>query len=270
MSRRRRRLQQASTTCERPKTETNVGIGSSTFRMRPRQQTERGSKQLKGPTGPSLRTRQCQNSNIPVRPLQMTTMIMWISLRPLGRADSVHRSSKGSFHGSLTGLDWGGCKTHSSPRAPGNKRRGFKTCATRTSLTSGSTTWTPAREVFSRPHDFITNVQKRLGNTTWTGFGQRRLCGSFLDPQLEHGETCSTAEATRGHYGCVHAVLSGLKLADPGTTEPRGLTETQSRPADLFTTAAVPDAARPWMCAWPLPTQQRLEGTPRRQLSIGN
>ena len=32
-----------------------------------------------------------------------------------------------------------------------------------------------------------------------------------------------------------------LKLADPGiTTEPRGLTETQSRLADLFTTAAVP------------------------------
>ena len=67
------------------------------------------------------------------------------------------------------------------------------------------------------------------------------MCGSFLDPQLKHGETCSTAEATRSHYACVHAVLGGLKLADPGiTAEPRGLTTTQSRPADLFTTAPVP------------------------------
>ena len=43
-----------------------------------------------------------------------------------------------------------------------------------------------------------------------------------------------------GHYACVHAVLGGLRLADPGlTTEPRGLTATQCRPADLFTTVAV-------------------------------
>ena len=73
------------------------------------------------------------------------------------------------------------------------------------------------------PHDCITNVQKRLGNQPWTCFGQCRICGSFLGPQLEHGETCSTAEATRGHYACVHAVVGGLKVADPGiTTEPRG------------------------------------------------
>ena len=91
------------------------------------------------------------------------------------------------------------------------------------------------------PHDYITNVQKRLGNRTWTGFGQCRLCGSFLDRQLEHGETCSTAEATRGHYVCVHAVLGGLELADPGiTTEPKEPAATQSRPTELFTTAAVP------------------------------
>ena len=64
---------------------------------------------------------------------------------------------------------------------------------------------------------------------------------SFLDRQIEHGEICSTAEATPGHFACVHAVLGGLKLADPGiTTEPTGLTETQSRLVDLFTPAAVP------------------------------
>ena len=95
------------------------------------------------------------------------------------------------------------------------------------------------------PHDHVTNVQKRLSNGVWTGFGQCRSYGSFLDPQLEHGETCSTAEATRGHCACVHPFLGGLKLADQGidqgiTTEPRGLTATQSRPADIFTIAAVP------------------------------
>ena len=73
------------------------------------------------------------------------------------------------------------------------------------------------------------------------GGGQCRCCGSFLDPQLEHAETCSKEENTRGHYACVHAVVCGMKLADPGiTTEPRGLTASQYRPADISTTAAVP------------------------------
>ena len=91
------------------------------------------------------------------------------------------------------------------------------------------------------PPDYITNVQKRLGNRAWTGYGECRLCGSFLEPRLEHGETCSTAEATRGHYARVHAVLCGLKLADPGIiTEPRESKATQSRQVDIFTTAAVP------------------------------
>ena len=39
----------------------------------------------------------------------------------------------------------------------------------------------------------------------------------------------------------VHAFIGGLRLADAGvTTEPRGLTSTQARPADMFTVAAVP------------------------------
>ena len=67
-----------------------------------------------------------------------------------------------------------------------------------------------------------------------TGTGRQCcLCGSLLDTQLEHGETCITG----GHYACVHAVLGGLTLANPSiTTEHRGLTEAQSRLADLFTT----------------------------------
>ena len=87
-------------------------------------------------------------------------------------------------------------------------------------------------------HDCITNVQKRLGRS-WTGFG-RRICGSFMDPQLEHGPAAPPMP-NRGHYACVRAVLGGLKLADPGIImEPGGLTDTQSRPADLFTAAAFP------------------------------
>ena len=68
-----------------------------------------------------------------------------------------------------------------------------------------------------------------------------RICGSPLDTFLEHGECCATAEATRGHYACVRAVVRGLSLADPAVTmEPRGLTDTMSRPADILTYAAVP------------------------------
>ena len=56
---------------------------------------------------------------------------------------------------------------------------------------------------------------------------------------------CATAEATKGHYACVRALVDVLKLADPGvTTEPRGLTGTQAGPADILTNAAVP-----WRCA---------------------
>ena len=80
-------------------------LPSSMFKKRPWQQTRHGSKQLTGITGPSLRTRQCQNSNIPVRPLKMTTVMIWIFLLSLGRADSVHRSTKRIFHRCLTGVD---------------------------------------------------------------------------------------------------------------------------------------------------------------------
>jgi hypothetical protein len=89
--------------------------------------------------------------------------------------------------------------------------------------------------------DYIANVQKRLGARCHDGVGPCRLCGAPLDPQLEHSETCATAEATRGHYACVRAVVAGLRLADASiTTEPQGLTDTQTRPADILTTAAVP------------------------------
>ena len=54
-------------------------------------------------------------------------------------------------------------------------------------------------------HEFGVNLHKRLGNRSSVG-GPCRLYGAFLAPQLEHSETCSTAEATRWHYACVNAL----------------------------------------------------------------
>ena len=42
----------------------------------------------------------------------------------------------------------------------------------------------------------VLNVQKRLGARILTGEQICRICGEHLDPQLEHSETCATAEAT--------------------------------------------------------------------------
>ena len=58
--------------------------------------------------------------------------------------------------------------------------------------------------------DFVSNVQKRLGNNILGGDIVCRLCGSHLDPQVDHAEICCTAEATRGHYAVVRALVQGL------------------------------------------------------------
>ena len=89
--------------------------------------------------------------------------------------------------------------------------------------------------------DYVACVLKRLGARALEGEKLCRVCGSQLDPVLEHSETCALGEATRGHYACVRAVVDGLRLADSNvSTEPQGLTSTMERPADIFTTAAVP------------------------------
>ena len=72
---------------------------------------------------------------------------------------------------------------------------------------------------FLTPHDYIANVQKRLGNRVWVGGGQCRCCGSFLD-----------AESTREYYACVHGVVCGMKLGRPWRCcGNQGLTASQSR-----------------------------------------
>ena len=98
------------------------------------------------------------------------------------------------------------------------------TCATLRSPTSGFTTWTACAGSVLTPHDYTDqHVQKRIRQLSLGG-GRPvpMLWRSFLDPQLEHAETCSNAEATRRHYACVHVAVCGMKLEDPGiTTEPR-------------------------------------------------
>ena len=112
---------------------------------------------------------------------------------------------------------------------------------------------------------------KKTRQPRLNGFVHCRLCGLFLDSQVEHGETCSTAEATRGHCACVHAVSGGVKLADPGiTTEPRELTETQSRPGDLVSTAAFAGRSATLDVCGASPTQQQPKETQRRRRLIAN
>ena len=89
--------------------------------------------------------------------------------------------------------------------------------------------------------DYLTCVRKRLGARLIATECGCRCCGRLLDPQLEHAETCATAEATRRHYAVVKEVVKGVRLADAGvTTEPQGLISTQARPAYILTSAAVP------------------------------
>ena len=78
---------------------------SCAFRRRRRQRKKRGSKQLEICRDLASHARQCQPSNTPAPPLRMKTARTWTSQRP-GKADSVRRSSKRSFHG-LIGLDSG-------------------------------------------------------------------------------------------------------------------------------------------------------------------
>ena len=98
-------------------------------------------------------------------------------------------------------------------------------------------------------------MQKRFGSRSHTAVGVRHSWTS----QLEHGETCSTPEATRGHYARDQSILGGLKLADPGVTiEPRGLTEATSRP--IFSLPLLsPDAGRLWTCVARVAAQATCE-----------
>ena len=99
------------------------------------------------------------------------------------------------------------------------------------------------------PHDIITNVQKRLGNRVWVRGGQCRCCGSFLDPSWNTQKPAAPPKPHGASRVCSCRSLCGMKLADPGFTEPRGLTATQSRPGLISSLPLCPrKQCGPWTC----------------------
>ena len=90
--------------------------------------------------------------------------------------------------------------------------------------------------------DFVVRVQKTLGNRSYVGDGPCRWRGAFLEPHLQHSETCSTAEATT--EGITHALMP----CEEGSNWKTQLAVSLSPLSQ--------DAARPSTFAWLPPTQQ--------------
>ena len=91
----------------------------------------------------------------------------------------------------------------------------------------------------------------------------------LLDPQLEHAETCSTAEATRGHYACVHAVVCGMNLRTRALLRNPEDSPLRNPGRLIFLPPLLSqDAVRPWTCAWPSPLQRQLAEMLHRRLLI--
>ena len=88
--------------------------------------------------------------------------------------------------------------------------------------------------------EFAINAQKMLGNRSCTGEGGCRQCGTFLDPHLSKENPAALPkplEATMLTFTPSWEDQDSLTLGI--TTEPLGLTEATSRPADLFPAGAV-------------------------------
>ena len=88
------------------------------------------------------------------------------------------------------------------------------------------------------PRDYITNAQNRLGNRSYTCFGECRLCGSFLDAQLDE-----TVQHRRSHWRAPCLRSRFLERTETHGSRIHHGTQRAHRttigPADLFTTAAV-------------------------------
>ena len=168
------------------------------FRRRRRQQTKLGSKQLEDCRDQASQTRPSHPSNMPAPPLRMKTEDMDFSAPRKSRLSApqlqaqLSRLTDRTRHRRLK-------STLLSKGAWQQVTRSEDLCHTQVSHKWLYHLDACAGSVLT-PHDYTTIVQKRLGNRAWTGFGECRLCGSFLDPQLEHGETYVTAEATRRRF----------------------------------------------------------------------
>ena len=74
-------------------------------------------------------------------------------------------------------------------------------------------------------HDYIIAIQHRLGCSFLPEASTCRLCGEALDRRACHATCCARAEATRGHYGLVKALMTVIRVADASAaTEVPGLT----------------------------------------------
>ena len=98
------------------------------------------------------------------------------------------------------------------------------------------------------PHDFVADVQKRLGKRSYAAGGGRRMCGTFLASKLEHGEICSTAEAKRGHCAlCLHSRAPwGLEARGRGVSQRNREDSRKQHPGQLIHSSPLlsQDAAR--------------------------
>ena len=95
-----------------------------------------------------------------------------------------------------------------------------------------------------RDDDFTIALQLRLGADIVAESYTCPECDAPVDPKLSHSSCCAKAERTKGHNVIVRTIFDRMTAVDGGATlEARGLVEGEpgARPADIFTTAAVPN-----------------------------
>ena len=146
---------------------------------------------------------------------------------------------------------------HSSSASPeeGSDDMDFsapKTCATRSSPTNGTTLDACAGSVLT-PHDYTPMFRKDSATESGWEVASADPSVPSWNNSWNTQKTCSNAAATREHHSFVHAVVYGMKLADPGITLLRNPGRLIFSPPLLS-----PDAVRPWACVWPSPLQRQL------------
>ena len=229
---------------------------SCVFRRRPRQQTNLDSKQSEDCREQTSQTRQSHPSNIPDPPLKMKTVMTWTSQRPESPLSAPQLQTQLSRHTDRTRL-----------RRLKNTLLSKGAWQLVTRIEDLCHVALPLGRMRRKCPDYITNVQNRLVNKLCVVGGLCRCCGFFLDPQLEHAETCSTAEATRGHYACVQGVVCGRPGHYYETPEGSPL----RNPGLLISSPPQPlDVAPPWTYVWHPPLLRPLAETQRRRYLIGN
>lgn len=92
--------------------------------------------------------------------------------------------------------------------------------------------------------DLVIALQLRLGAHIMSASFRCAECGGQVDSKLSHAGCCAKAERTRGHNATARVLFDRMVEVDKGCSlEAQGLStvEPGARPADLLTTAAVPN-----------------------------